>query len=272
MTAVVNTIGSRYHTARVSSIHRGLVNRRATLWVVIIAGCTRPLPPAAEVVPLRSGTANIQAVLCRPPGSGPWPGLVVIHGDRGLTEWDRQQAQRLAHHGYVTLAVDLYRGQRADDQLEAHILDRGLPEERVAGDLKSAIDFLSQHRDVRTSALGVVGWDAGGGYALDTALRDRRLKACVVCYGRLTTDATQLTALGGPVLGLFAGRDEGIDAATLAQFQKAMAKAGRRVELHVYPNSSHGFLDPATADGPAPPADADDAWAKIESFLDRELH
>src|SRR5262249_38088519 len=155
--------------------------------------------------------------------------------DFGLTGWIKDQARRLADRGYITLAVDLYRGEKPGNLMDAHIMDRGLPEERVIADLKGAVDYLARRPDVRQGRLGIIGWDMGGGYALDAALQDRRLRAVVTCYGRLITDSQLLVPLRASVLGIFGAEDEGITAKTIQQFRTAMRKAGKRVAgLHVY--------------------------------------
>ena len=46
------------------------------------------------------------AALVRPSGSGPWPGVVMIHEAFGLDEVMRRQAERLAAAGYLARAVD----------------------------------------------------------------------------------------------------------------------------------------------------------------------
>src|SRR5262245_30718758 len=250
--------------------------------LIALTGCTpgtvgppAPVPIPAEVeVSYPSGKDAVRASLVRPPGEGPFPAVVVVHGDFGLTDWVQQQARRLAEKGYVALAVDLYRGDKVTDAMDAHIMERGLPEDRVLADLKAAVDYLTSRADVRADAVGILGWDVGGGFALDAARRDLRLKAVVVCYGRLTTDPALLEPLRASVLGVFAGRDEGIPAETREQFRAAMAKAGKRLAgLHVYPDRRHGFMDPSGAP-PPDPADEDataDAWAKIEHYLSTEL-
>ncbi len=239
-----------------------------------------PSPPAkapavvAEAVRYRAGKDTVRAALFRPEGKGPFPALVVLHGDFGLTEWVKKQARRLAEKGYAVLAPDLYRGEVAKDVEEAHILSRALPEERVSAELKAAVDYVAGLPAVRKDRIGVLGWDMGGGYALDAAVRDRRLRAAVVCYGRLTTDAKLLAGLQAPVLGVFGAKDEGIPPETLKCFRAAMAKAGKRVAgLHVYPDCDTGFMDPASPylTGPPPVAAVADAWARIDAFLATEL-
>lgn len=258
----------------------------AFLATCLIAGCARTLPaPAARTdapeadrpedkVSYSSGKDTVQGVLRRPAGTGPFPAVVVVHDDFGLTDGTKAHAQRLAEKGYVALAVDLYRGEKADDLMEAHILGRALPDDRVLGDLRAAVDFLTSRPDVKADAVGVIGFGMGGGYALDAALADPRLRAVVVCYGRLTTDPAALARLNGSVFGVFAGRDEGITPQTIEQFLAAMDRAGKRwAGLHVYPQAGHSFLEPVSHSKPAPgEADAAaDALARIEAYLAGEL-
>src|SRR5262245_412695 len=232
-------------------------------------------PAASEsVVSYKAGKDAVKAVLYRPAGKGPFPAVVVVHGDFGPTKWVKGQAKRLAGQGYVTLAVDLYRGELPKDVVEAHILERGLPEDRVQADLKAAVDLLAGRPEVRKDALGILGWDMGGGHALDAAARDGRLRAVVVCYGRVPTEPKSLAGLRGSVLGVFAGKDEGIPPKTLEQFRAAMHRAGKRLAgLHVYPDCDNGFLDPTSPylSGPPPAAAVADAWGRIEKYLAAEL-
>jgi carboxymethylenebutenolidase len=244
------------------------------LLLLTLAGCAakpaaRPVAVHIEDVAYAAGKESVRGCLCLPANQGPWPGLVIIHGDRGLDTWTKEQARRLSRRGFATLAVDLYRGELPGNLLDAHIMDRGVPEEQMLGDLRAAVDYLAGRRDVRSGALGVIGWDMGGGYALDVARHDPRLKAVVTCYGRLTTDPEWLKPLNASVLGIFAGKDQGITPDTIARFRAAIEKAGKRVAgLHVYADADHGFL----SSGAAPLADARaDAWKKIDAYLAAEL-
>jgi carboxymethylenebutenolidase len=230
--------------------------------------------PFVETVTYGAGPETLRGILCRPAGEGGHPAVVVVHGDFGLTGWVKETARRLAGAGYLSLAVDLYRGQAVTGVLDAHIMDRGLSEGRVLADLQAAVDFLEGRPDVRKEAIGILGWDTGGGYALDAALNDSRLRAVVTCCGRLTTDPALLAPLQASVLGLFAGQDEGISSRTIAQFRAAMEKAGKRlVGIHVYVACGHGFMDPSTAQPAGTQVDdaRDDAWAKIHKYLASEL-
>ena len=81
-------------------------------------------------VTYKSGNESVHGMLYMPKGDGPFPALVVIHEWWGLNDWVKEQAADLAAHGYDALAVDLYRGQVADDADTAHQLSRGLPQDR----------------------------------------------------------------------------------------------------------------------------------------------
>ncbi len=244
----------------------------AVLFALIAAAQTLAHPSETDIK-LHAGKRTVRTVQYRPAGTGPFRAVVMLHGDFGLTKWVKRQAHRLAEKGYLVLAVDRYDGRLPKTVEDAHILDRGLEDERVLADIKSAVDHLAGHRDVPKGAIGVIGWDSGGGYALDAAMADRRLKTAVVCYGRLTTDPQPLAALQGPVLGIFGGKDEGIPPETIAQFKKAMAKAGKSAIVHVYPQCGGCFMDPDSPYFAGRPdrAAVADAWAKIEAHLAKAL-
>jgi carboxymethylenebutenolidase len=248
------------------------------LSLLLLTGCagqsgvaSRPAAGATtESVKYPSKKETVPGLLCRPAGAGPFPAVVAVHGDFGVTDAVKGHARRLAERGYLTLVPDLYRGDKPADLIDAHILSRGLPEDRVLADLKAAVDYLTDRPDVRPGRVGILGWDMGGGYALDAARADGRLRAVVVCYGRLTTDPALLASLNTSVLGIFAGKDEGITATTIRQFEAAMRKAGKRVAgAHIYRDCDPGFLDPS---GSARAAEARaDAWKQIDAYLDAEL-
>src|ERR1700723_516647 len=93
--------------------------------------------PKTETVNFPSGKDTISGFLAVPDKPGQYPALIVIHEWWGLNDWVKEQAEKLAAQGYVTLAVDLYRGKVAADPSEAHELMRGLPQDRGLSDLQA---------------------------------------------------------------------------------------------------------------------------------------
>ena len=60
-------------------------------------------------IPLPTGESR-PAVLARPSGDGPFPGVVVIHDALGMKPDTHRHCARFADAGYVAIAPDLYDG------------------------------------------------------------------------------------------------------------------------------------------------------------------
>src|SRR2546423_1346175 len=144
-------------------------------FLLLLAGCGSLTGDGTvvEKVTFPSGKDRVEAMLHRPDRPGRHPAILVIHGDFGRTPAIENDAHLLARRGYAGLAVDLYRGEQPKDLMEAPILDRALPDERIRGDLRAAADYLLSRPDVRRGGMGAIGWDSGGGHALEAALADR---------------------------------------------------------------------------------------------------
>lgn len=221
-------------------------------------------------VSYKSGTETVNAQMYTPEGKGPFPALIVIHEWYGLNDWVKQQAQQLADHGYVTLAVDLYRGKVASSSDEAHELMRGLPEDRVRRDLMAAFDYLASQPNVNKAKIGSIGWCMGGGYSLMLALNEPKLAADVINYGRLVTDDAELRKIQSPVLGNFGGQDRGITPESVNAFEAQMKKLGKRIDAKIYPDAGHAFMNENNKGGYRP-EDTKDAWTRIYAFFDKTL-
>src|ERR1700739_440940 len=91
-----------------------------------------------RMVSYKSDGDMVSGFLVTPEGKGRFPAIVGIHEWWGLNDQVKGEAKRLAKEGYVTLAVDLYRGRVANDPEEAHELMRGLPEDRAVRDMLAA--------------------------------------------------------------------------------------------------------------------------------------
>lgn len=226
--------------------------------------------PKTETVQFKSGNDTVSGFLALPDTPGPHAAVVVIHEWWGLNDWVKEQAEKLAGQGYVALAVDLYRGKVAADAAQAHELMRGLPQDRGIKDLQAAMTYLATRKDVRPDRLGSIGWCMGGGYSIQLAVHDPRLRACVINYGALPTDPNDLQQIGAAVLGNFGADDHGITVADVEAFKKAMTNAQRAFDVKVYPGAGHGFENPNNKDGYRPEAAAD-AWTRITNFLKTAL-
>jgi len=219
-----------------------------------------------KTVSYKSGDETVHGVLFTPKGKGPFPALVVIHEWWGLVPWVKEQAAKLSDQGYVTLAVDLYRGKATDSPEVAHELMRGLPEDRANRDLLAAVQYLKSLKNVNPAKIGSIGWCMGGGYSLDLAIADPTLAADVINYGHLATDPARLQQIHAPILGLFGAKDNGIPPADVRKFEQDLKQMGKKIDVTIYPDAGHAFENPNNKAGYRA-GDAADAWNRTVEFL-----
>ncbi len=237
--------------------------------VTSTADCA-PHPIETETVHYVSGGESVSGFLAKPTAPGRHPGLIVIHEWWGLVPWVREQARKFAGQGYVSLAVDLYRGPSTTHPEVAHELMQRLPPDRAVRDLVAAFNYLAARPDVDPNKIGSVGWCMGGGYSLLLAVHEPRLAACIVNYGSLPSDPATIAKIRAPVLGNFGGLDRGITPAKIRAFEKAMRAAGKSVNAKIYPDAGHAFENPNNQAGYRP-QDARDAWNRMTDFLAKTL-
>lgn len=227
-------------------------------------------PQSGQDVTIPAGDETVHALVYQPHAGGKHPGLIVIHEWWGLNDWIKQQAQQFADQGYVTVAVDLYRGKVATDSDMAHELMRGLPQDRGVRDLTSAAAWLAKQPNVDPGRIGAIGWCMGGGFAAQLAVADPNLKAVSINYGSLPTDKAALEQIHAAVLGNFGGLDRGITPDDVHAFAAAMQALGKPVDTKIYPDAGHAFENPNNAGG-YKAADAADAQARSRQFLAEKL-
>jgi len=255
---------TRKTTRRAPAIRASLLSAVAALLCLLFAPALRS--QTGQEVSFPAGGETAHGLLYLPAGGGAHPGLIVIHEWWGLNDWVKQQAQHFADQGYVTLAVDLYRGKIATDAETAHELSRGLPQDRGVRDLTSAADYLAHRSDVDPRRIGAIGWCMGGGYAALLAVADPSLRAVVINYGSLPTDPASLAKIHAAVLGNFGEQDRGITPTDVQAFETAMRSLNKTVDVKEYPDAGHAFENPNNTQGYRP-ADARDAAQRYDKFL-----
>ena len=242
--------------------------RRSMLAVLCLAAAV-PVLASEEAVTFGEKDAA-SGFLVTPEGKGPSPAVVVIQEWWGLDAWVKDQSRALAKEGYVALAVDLYRGKVTDKADEAHQYMMGLPEDRAVADLKAGVDFLAARKDVKTDAIGVIGWCMGGKYALKLATVEPRLAAVVAYYGAPPEESAQAN-IKAPVLGNYGGDDKGPSPEQAKAFEASMKKAGKSIDLKIYDGAPHAFANPNNPWKGYRPEAAKDAWSRTVAFFDQNL-
>lgn len=192
------------------------------------------------------------------------PALIVIHEWWGLNDNIRMMTDKLAGEGYTALAVDLYKGKVAESPDSAGTYARSVNEDEALDNLDQAYRYLTGQQGAEK--VGTIGWCFGGGWSLQTALAmPEAIDATVIYYGRLVTDAGELSTLDMPVLGIFGAEDNGIPPEEVKTFEGALEEAGVTNDIHIYEGAGHAFANPSGTRYNAEAAE--DAWQKTVDFL-----
>jgi len=256
----------------------------------LIAACSSADKPAAEA-PATSSDASTEKA--PPPGienaletvpvtwtgprgelQGAWAAaqtpkgaVLVVHENKGLTDWARSVAGRFAGIGYSSLAVDLLSGEggtaKFTDPAEATAaLSKISPQDFVA-DLKSGVEELQR----RTPGVKVaaVGFCMGGGLVWQLlAAGEPQLAAAVPFYGPTPDDADFSGSKDVAVLAFYGSKDARVTG-TKDAAQQALDKAGVVNELVVEQGADHAFFND-TGERYDPTAAAD-AWQRVQAWF-----
>ena len=200
---------------------------------------------------------NLTNRLVTPQGSGPFPAVVLNHTIGGLSQHMLVAARELLAAGYAVMVVDSYgpRGIRPGQIL--------FPAE-VAKDDYDALAYLQQQPQVDAQRIFQAGYSLG---ALAAALLSSpegaqafkataRFRASVGMYGSCSVQSrasgAQLAMVSAdadrPLLMLMGALDIETPPATCFPLLEQMKAAGKDVQWHVYPETTHAW-DKAESQG-----------------------
>lgn len=237
-----------------------------------------------ETVMLPAADRAIPAFIARPDAKGRFPAVMVISEVFGVHEYIRDICRRLARLGYVAIAPDFFvrHGDPAPvtDFAEIRRIVGAATDAEVMSDIASTVDWLSAQAFVNKKKLAVTGFCWGGASVWLACERFKFFRCGVAWYGRLSRPAPggflseperewplELAGhLKAPVLGLYAGKDQGIplaDVEKMRQVLRQYQKTGS--DLIVYPDAQHGFH--ADYRSSYDPAAAADGWRRMLAFF-----
>lgn len=239
----------------------------------------------AETITMQGNNGDaINAYFARPLGSGPFPGVVLIHHLPGWDEWYREATRRFAHHGYASISPNLYHreGHGDPEDVGAKVWgDGGVPDDQAVGDIVGAMRHL-RALPYLNGKVGVFGTCSGGRHVMLTVGRESGFDAGVDCWGgQVVMTPEQLNEknpvapidytanVSCPILGLFGEEDQSPTLEQVDIHEAELNKHGKDYEFHRYPNAGHGFF---YYHRPAYRSEhAVDGWGKIWEFFGRHL-
>lgn len=225
---------------------------------LILAACTTATttPPAAstsrlETTPRHDEWVDIgktRTYVVYPQRSTKAPAVVVIHENRGLTDWVRTVADRLAEEGYIALAPDLLTGAApgggntkdfpTEDAAREAIgkLDRT----KVIEELRGVVEY-ARKIPAANGQVSVGGFCWGGSRTWDVANHVDGIRAAYPFYGTGPQDAEGVAGIEAPVYGFYGGNDARVNA-TIDRTAEVMKAAGKTFEPVIYEGAGHAFM------------------------------
>jgi len=191
----------------------------------------------------RAPPDTIKGYLSRPPGQGPFPAVVHLHGCGGLSEQRRiTDAEQFVRWGYVTLVVDSFTTRGIADACGSG----ALPPRHA--DAIGALIYLSTLPFVDAKRIAVVGYSQGGMAALQIASLQPaaifdvpaglRFKTAVAYYPDCSAATNRLAM---PTLVLIGELDDWSWAASCERLMKRWDHNSAPLKLIVFPEAYHSF-------------------------------
>ena len=239
------------------------------------AKAPQPAKLRGEMVEYKSGELMIPAYLSRPKTRRVAPGSVlVIHEVFGLNEHIKSIADRISGEGFVALAPNFFvrapepPPKDATDTAALRKAASSIPPEAALKDMVAGLDYLRALAGVRPR-FASVGFCMGGGfsYRLATA-KAKGFAGAVIFYGR--TPLELVPQVSAPLLGNFGALDTGIPPEKVKEWEEALKKAGKEVDIKIYEGAGHGFFND-TRPQAYNAAAAADAWQRTLKFFRERL-
>lgn len=227
---------------------------RSRLAVVVSVLCIVASLPAlaGETVsfprPFKGKEIAVSGELLLPPGSGPFPAMVVVHGSGGVNKDQKKHyATALNAAGVAAFFPDSFgpRGvtRTVEDQSAVTARD-------MIGDAYGALKALAKDARIKADRIGVMGFSKGGTVAMQSAIErvrgrhmdgDEKFAVHVAFYPGCGNQFREPRTTGRPLLVMVGAKDTYTGPENCVAYADAIKKAGSDVRLIVYPEAEHGW-------------------------------
>ncbi len=205
-------------------------------------------PRHHQWIALSHGDREFKAFVVYPESEGKTKSVIVIHENRGLNDWARLFADKLAAQGYLVIAPDLIsntqEGKTRTTDFENPDTARdaiyALDPAQVTADLDAAFEAIKNDAS-STGEVAVVGFCWGGSQSFRYATHNKNISSAHVFYGSAPENEAAFSAISAPVYGYYGGADNRVNA-TIEQTEKFMKAAGKTYEYEIYEGAGHAFM------------------------------
>jgi len=242
------------------------------------AGATARLtasPRHGEWVMIRTGpNDSLRSWVVYPERSTKAPVIIVVQEIYGLTPWIRSVADQLAADGFIAIAPDFLTMSNIPSGPDSVVSAASVAATRSlnAADVQRQIDAVARYGMALPSAqqkYGIVGFCWGGAVSFAHAAHSPTVGAAVVYYGS-SPPAAALQTVRAPVLGLYGGQDNRVNA-TIPAADSTLRALGRTYVPTIYPGAGHGFLRQQSGQAGANLSASQAAWPATIAWFRKYL-
>jgi dienelactone hydrolase len=184
----------------------------------------------------------ITATVYHPGGSGPFPGIVVLHTCNGINRALQAKAQRFTSQGYVTIVPDSFGPRGSGPVCASQSITDG---DRVP-DAYAAANYLRTLSDVRADRIGVIGYSHGGGVVTALVTRPPLAKPFQAAVGYYANCYNRHDRPNAPTLVLQGEKDDWGAPGPCLTWEKGVHDPAM-LQVIVYPGAYHAFDVPGIA-------------------------
>jgi dienelactone hydrolase len=196
--------------------------------------------------------AKISGKLHLPPGDGPFPAVVLMHGSfdpKDLTPWFDELVPKLVDANIAAFVVDSFTGRGISSTAEH---PARLSRAALLVDAFRALSTLVPVDEIDEQRIGISGYASGGTAAMLSAHRQviaarlaggRSFIAHLPVYPSCQSRFSTLELSYMPILLLAGGQDEYEPPEYCLDYVKQAASAGYDVRIKVYPEAQHAWIN-----------------------------
>lgn len=232
-------------------------------------------PRHHEWVEIESNDRQVYSFVAYPEVSGDVPVVILIHENRGLTDWVRSFADQVAEAGYIAIAPDLLSGFDGDHTRTSDFSSSDaardalyqLDPDQISNDLMAVQEYTNSS-SASNGTVVVAGFCWGGSQTFRYATNADGLEAAMVFYGSPPSDEEAYANISAPVYGFYGENDQRINS-TIPETEEHMEEHGNVYDYVIYDGAGHAYM--RSGDSPdgseANKAAKDQSWERLRTIL-----